>query len=135
MQIVGITRPFSRVDWCVHRFTAASDAEAVRSALDDLQQAGLGIREMSMQCCETFADTFIQQLLRQPLSSLTGMRLDLTDAQYSSAEVRPGLARKSAVSLPEVPCLLLSEAYNTRCDASAPASVPEQSASALLCSL
>ena len=68
-------------------FTATSEAEAVRSALDDLQQAGLGIREMSMQFCETFADAVTQQLLRQPLSMLTAMRFDLTDAQYSSIEV------------------------------------------------
>ena len=76
------------VMWSVFcSFTATSEAEAVRSALDDLQQAGLGIREMSMQFCETFADAVTQQLLRQPLSMLTAMRFDLTDAQYSSIEV------------------------------------------------
>jgi hypothetical protein len=61
----------------------------VRSALDDLQQSGLGMREMSMQFCETFADTLLQQLLRGPLSSLASTRFDLNDAHYSIAEVRP----------------------------------------------
>jgi hypothetical protein len=69
------------------RFTAASEAEAARSALDDLQQAGLSLRELSMQFCDTFADTIIQQLLRQPLSALAKLPFDLSDAEYSSAEV------------------------------------------------
>jgi hypothetical protein len=60
----------------------------VRSALDDVQQADLGVREMSMQFCETFADALIQQLLRAPLAALTQSRFDLSEAQYSSAEVR-----------------------------------------------
>lgn len=61
----------------------------MRSALDDLQQAGLALRERSMQFGEAFADHVVQHLLRQPLAALAAMSFDLSDAQYSAAEVRP----------------------------------------------
>jgi hypothetical protein len=40
-----------------------------------------------MQFGESFSDSLVQQLLRQPLSLLTNMSFELNDAQYASAEV------------------------------------------------
>jgi hypothetical protein len=68
----------------------ATEAEAVRSSLDDVQQAGFALRETSMQFGETFADSFVQQLLGQPLGVLANTSFSLNDAQYAAAEVCSG---------------------------------------------
>lgn len=55
-----------------------------------MQQAAFALRETSMQFGETFADSFVQQLLGQPLSALANTTFSLNDAQYAAAEVRSG---------------------------------------------
>lgn len=65
-----------------------AEAEAARSALDDLQQAGLGVHDMAAHFCSQLADVLLQQLLRPHLDGLSRADFNLSEAQYSSAEVR-----------------------------------------------
>ena len=82
-------------------FAVAAEAEAARSALDDLQQAGFGIKEMATHFCEQFADVLLQQLMRPHLEALAHADFNLSEAQYSSMEACvPGLS----VCLPAVCC-------------------------------
>lgn len=72
----------------MHRFTTATETEAVRSALDELQQAGAALQELCIRFCESLNDSFVQQLLSQPMSALQRSTYELMDAQYSAREVR-----------------------------------------------
>ena len=78
------------------RFTTAAEAEAVRSALDELQQAGAALQELCIRFCEALNDTFVQQLLSQPMAALQRASYELKDAQYSAREVSSSVYRRAA---------------------------------------
>lgn len=72
---------------CACRFTATSDAEVMRNALDGLQQAGAALQELCMRFCEALADSVIQQLLAKPMSLLQNTNYNLSEAEYAAMEV------------------------------------------------